>query len=184
MTAAAILTDLTTRGVRIWADADRLKLDAPTGILTDDDKTRLAEHKPELLELLASTRFCSVCGSELRLQDRAADAWWCPSCRLWSDGQGRPLAQTEKPKPALRDEEKARQLIEDLKAAGCAFVIEDGELHLRFPSRMSAALWTRFENAGEVFRAMAKEEAERERIEVRCWSDSFSKGARIEQSAA
>src|SRR5262249_3310258 len=53
MNAATILTDLNARGVRIWTEADRLKLDAPAGILTDDDKAQLAAHKSELLAILA-----------------------------------------------------------------------------------------------------------------------------------
>jgi hypothetical protein len=54
MSAATILTDLTAWGVRIWTEADRIKLDAPNGVLTDGIKAQLAAHKAELLAILGS----------------------------------------------------------------------------------------------------------------------------------
>jgi hypothetical protein len=56
MTASAILTNLAARGVRVWAEADRLKFDAPLGILTNTDKELLAAHKLELLVALRPER--------------------------------------------------------------------------------------------------------------------------------
>lgn len=53
MTASALLTILTARGVRLWVEDNLLKFKAPAGTLTDEDKARLTEHKPELLALLA-----------------------------------------------------------------------------------------------------------------------------------
>lgn len=105
MTATTLLNDLAARGVRVWAEAHRLKLDAPRGALTDQDKARLAEHKPELLalltngqqseattdhrsarermaELLSLSQCPDGCG-QLTLQDRERDVWFCPGCRLW-----------------------------------------------------------------------------------------------------
>lgn len=102
---------------------------------------------------------CPGCAGALRLQDRRLDTWWCPACRRWADGQGRPLTETKTQKLVTRAEEDARKLIADLKAAGCAFALEDGELRLRYPSRMSAGLWARFESAGAVFRRLAREAA-------------------------
>lgn len=151
MTAQAILHDLATRGVILTSTGDRLDVDGPDELLTDELLATLRERKSELLELLASGHLCPGCAGEMVLQDRERDLWWCPACRQWPE-QGRP-------KPATRAEEKARKLLEDLKAAGCAFVIEDDELRLRFPSKMNAALWARFENAGDIFRAMAFEAA-------------------------
>lgn len=100
MTATALLTDLTSRGVRLWAESDRLKVDAPRGTLTTDDKTMLAEHKAELLALLSEPEPPRKSGRQLAakllarhecpdgcgalvLQDRALDVWFCPGCRLW-----------------------------------------------------------------------------------------------------
>jgi ribosomal protein L37AE/L43A len=159
MDASSLLSNLRARGFNLSVEAEMVAI-VPFSRLTEFDKEAIREHKAEVLELLASTRLCAICAGELRLQDRAEDAWYCPNCRKWCDGQGRALARIETAKPTTRDEADARKLIEDLKAAGCAFVIEDGELRLRFLSRMSAGLWTRFENAGAVFKAMAKGEAE------------------------
>jgi ribosomal protein L37AE/L43A len=159
MTAQTILHDLAARGIILTATGDRLDVDGPDEALTDELLATLRSRKSELLELLTSGHLCPGCAGELVLQDRAADAWYCPNCRKWADGQGRALAPTEKPKTTTRAEAKARALIEDLKAAGCAFVIEDGELRLQFPSRMSSGLWTRFESAGDIFRSMAFEAA-------------------------
>ena len=52
MTAAAFLTDLRQRGVRVWADGDRLRYSAPRGTVTDDVRRELETLKPRLLELL------------------------------------------------------------------------------------------------------------------------------------
>jgi hypothetical protein len=105
MTAETILHDLTSRGVQVWAEADRLKFDAPRGVLSDEDKSQLTERKSELLtlltkiqhsepatdqrsarermvELLALHQCPDGCG-KLKLQDRARDVWYCPGCRLW-----------------------------------------------------------------------------------------------------
>jgi ribosomal protein L37AE/L43A len=159
MTAQTLLHDLATRGVILTATGDRLDVDAPDGLLTDELLATLRAHKAALLDLLASGHLCPGCAGQMALQDRAADAWFCANCRRWSDGQGRPLSRIEKPQPITRDADDARRLIEDLRAASCSFVIEDGELRLRFPSRMSSGLWTRFENAGDIFRSMAFESA-------------------------
>lgn len=104
-------------------------------------------------------QLCPGCADQMVLQDRKAGAWFCANCRRWTDGQGRPLPRIEKPQPVTRDADDARRLIEDLRAAGCSFVIEGGELRLRFPSRISSGLWARFESAGDVFRSMAMESA-------------------------
>jgi hypothetical protein len=54
MTAQAILHDLAARGVRVWSEADNLKLDAPVGTLTDADLANLRALKQELLAALMS----------------------------------------------------------------------------------------------------------------------------------
>lgn len=168
MNVQSILHDLAARGVILTATGDRLDVDGPDDALTDELLTTLRERKSELLALLTSGHLCSGCASEMALQDRAADAWFCPNCRKWADGQGRPLPPIEKPQPITRDADDARKLIADLRGAGCVFVIEDGELRLRFPSRMSSGLWARFENAGDVFRSLALDAA---------FEDSFAENA-------
>ncbi|MGH9839693.1 MAG: hypothetical protein ACREEM_13005 [Blastocatellia bacterium] len=163
MTAAStLLSNLTAQGVRLWAEADRLKFDAPAGVLTDDDRAALREHKAELLTILTGPGLCPTCREPANLQDRTHDTWFCPNCRAWSDGQGGPLARIERAKPLTSDEEDARKLVSDLLAAGCGFVADGDELRLTYPGRITAWLWTRFERAGPEFRRLAREEAERQ----------------------
>ena len=52
MTAAALLAALQTRGVRLAAVGDRLRVEAPRGVLTAADRAALAAHKAALLALL------------------------------------------------------------------------------------------------------------------------------------
>ena len=157
MSAQLILDDLAARGVRIWAESNRLKLDAPVGVLTAEDKAKLAELKPALLAVLRSeTKTCLDCDGALNLQDRAHDVWWCPGCRTFSDGTGRLLDRCAVTKPLTLEAVEARRLLDDLRAAGCGFVFDDGELRLTHPSRMSTALWMRFEASGQDFYRLAK----------------------------
>jgi ribosomal protein L37AE/L43A len=158
MIAQTIIRRLADRGISLALSGEGIAVE-PSSALTDEDRQAIRASKAELLELLTSGHLCPGCAGEMRLQDRARDVWWCPACRRWADGQGRPLPKTENPKPVERVEEDARKLIADLKAAGCAFVYEDGELRLQFPSRMSAGLWARFESAGDVFRRVVMEAA-------------------------
>jgi ribosomal protein L37AE/L43A len=159
MTAQTLLRDLAASGITLTPIGDRLDVDGPDDALTDELLATLRERKAELLDLLASGHRCPGCAGEMVLQDRAADAWHCPNCRRWTNGQGRPLPRIEKPKPITRDADDARRLIEDLKTAGCVFLIEDGELRLKYPSKMNGALWARFENAGDVFKSLALDAA-------------------------
>jgi len=53
MSAAELLTDLTGRGVLIRSEGGRLKVDAPEGCLTTEDRETLKARKAELLELLS-----------------------------------------------------------------------------------------------------------------------------------
>src|SRR5262245_28392859 len=142
MTAQAILDDLTARGVRVWAEADRLKLDAPAGILTDEDKANLAAAKPELLAVLApKAGICPACKSELDHQ--GGDCWWCAGCRTFCHGNGRLMARPAIPKPLTLERHEAKRLLADLQAAGCGFVLDDGELRITNISKISTALWVR-----------------------------------------
>ena len=52
MTVVDLLTELRDRDVRLEADGDRLLVDAPVGVLTDDVRQLLADHKAELLAAL------------------------------------------------------------------------------------------------------------------------------------
>jgi len=52
----ALYHDLKKRGVLIEADGDALRIDAPVGALTDEDKAALREAKPALLRFLSGAR--------------------------------------------------------------------------------------------------------------------------------
>jgi tubulysin polyketide synthase-like protein len=53
MTTADLLSDLQARGIRLQANGDRLRVEAPTGVLTPKVRETLAARKAELLQLLA-----------------------------------------------------------------------------------------------------------------------------------
>ncbi len=62
MSATELLASLQQRGVLLCVDGDRLRVDAPTGVLSAADRAALAAHKADLLALLAGTgdgRACS-----------------------------------------------------------------------------------------------------------------------------
>jgi hypothetical protein len=53
MNAFSLYDDLKQRGVILGAVGERLKIDAPVGVVTEDDKTALRQYKPVLLGLLS-----------------------------------------------------------------------------------------------------------------------------------
>jgi amino acid adenylation domain-containing protein len=55
MTAGELLAYLRKRGVELWADGDRLRYNAPKGVLTPFLRTELAECKSEILNILRQT---------------------------------------------------------------------------------------------------------------------------------
>lgn len=56
MNATELLDDVRSRGVNLEGDGERLLVDAPAGVITDEIKAALAELKPKLLKLLAWER--------------------------------------------------------------------------------------------------------------------------------
>lgn len=160
MNAEAIIQDLTTRGVRVWAEADKLKLDAPVGILTDEDKAKLVAAKPELLAALSRPGVCPKCRQGMNLQDRSGDAWFCPSCRLFADSKGQPLPPVIKKRSACREQVEARKLLADLQAAGCGVSWDGDELRITNLTKIPTALWMRLEAADSEFLKIAREMAE------------------------
>jgi TubC N-terminal docking domain len=93
MNAQALLHDLTGRGVILLASGDRLDLDGPDDVLTDDLLAMLRARKAELLDLLAdenqelhdSALFDVVAivnyydGTRLRIpQQSTPEGWICP----------------------------------------------------------------------------------------------------------
>jgi hypothetical protein len=55
-TASELLEDLRSRGVRLEADGLNLRVDAPAGAITAEDREALAEAKPQFLKLLHRER--------------------------------------------------------------------------------------------------------------------------------
>ena len=53
---AAFLSQLRERGVRVWVENDRLKCDAPPGMLDGSLREQLASRKQELLTLISAAR--------------------------------------------------------------------------------------------------------------------------------
>ncbi len=56
MNATVLLDDLRAQGVSLEADGDKLRIDAPAGLITDEVRTELAELKPKLVKLLTWER--------------------------------------------------------------------------------------------------------------------------------
>ena len=52
MRTLELLSNLRRKGIEIWADCDRLRYNAPKGVLTPDLRKELADRKPEILALL------------------------------------------------------------------------------------------------------------------------------------
>jgi hypothetical protein len=51
--ALSLYHDLKVRGVILEVQGEHLKVDAPTGVLTEEDRTALVEFKPILLKFLS-----------------------------------------------------------------------------------------------------------------------------------
>jgi thioesterase domain-containing protein len=65
LTTRAFLTELRRRGVLVWIEGDRLRCNAPQGVLTTELRAQLAERKPEILAFLRAARLWSGRGSSL-----------------------------------------------------------------------------------------------------------------------
>lgn len=52
MSLTAFLADLRSRDIQLWADGDRLRCDAPAGVLTPELQDQLRQRKNEILEFL------------------------------------------------------------------------------------------------------------------------------------
>ena len=55
MNARSLYHDLKERGVILEAQGEYLKVDAPAGVVTEEDKSALIEFKPTLLRFLSRT---------------------------------------------------------------------------------------------------------------------------------
>lgn len=105
MSGLNLIEKLAASGIRLWAEGDRLKVDAPCGLLTPKLKDELSARKNELIVLLTSKTaavipepdpiirgllrglLCLGCGERAILQDRKRGTFWCPGCRIFSYAQ-------------------------------------------------------------------------------------------------
>lgn len=160
MNAQQILDDLTARGVRIWAEADRLKLDAPVGVVTAEDKAKLTAAKPELIAVLTQPGTCPKCHALATLQQREPLTFWCPGCRIFSNAEGREYPKPVRAQMLCLEVVEARQLVADLMAAGCEIRVTGGEIAISNLGKLSDEIWARLEHAGPDFLRAAREMAE------------------------
>ena len=90
MTAVEVLTTLHGLGVTLTPWVDRLKADAPAGVLTADLRQAMRTHKAELLDLVEQwserAAIAEYCGGLSRAEAEAL-AWQCVlgevSARQW-----------------------------------------------------------------------------------------------------
>ena len=87
MTACELLATLTALGATVRAREDRLRIEAPSGALTPELRSALAEQKPALLDLLREPPqvrplhlLCAGCKSFF-MHEPATLCYWCRSKR-------------------------------------------------------------------------------------------------------
>ncbi|MBK9313099.1 MAG: hypothetical protein IPM55_02450 [Acidobacteria bacterium] len=88
-----LVTTLTGQGVKIWAEGEKIQIEAPDDILTDEIIETIREHKPALLSLLALP--CPSCGNPALIEQGEGwehrscsghyDAWERTPGRRWRD---------------------------------------------------------------------------------------------------
>lgn len=106
MKPSDIIAELHNMGVRFWAEGDKLKLDAPVGVITTALREELARHKKTLMKTLTDPRPGSIarpipvrfnvehpprqclidqCGGML---DRRGELFTCFACGCWYSNGG------------------------------------------------------------------------------------------------
>jgi hypothetical protein len=99
MSASALLANLEGRGVKVWADGDRIKMRAADGVITDADRDQVKAIKAELLALLNRPRLGTLrCPIPIRKRSRPTNCpwddcggllsnhsnlYWCTKCESW-----------------------------------------------------------------------------------------------------
>ncbi len=80
MTATALLDELRTKGVHLTVEGEHVAVDAPKGVLTDDVRQAIRQHKQELLALVEAVEeraaIAEYCGGLPRAEAEAL-AWQC-----------------------------------------------------------------------------------------------------------
>ena len=149
-TGAALLQDLTGRGVVLTADAGKLRYRAPAGTLTPDLRRQLEAHKAALVALLSA--------QQVGLFDASAPELGRPVKQVKTGGAGALVAgsghavtQDSAPtaRPIALDFARARQLAADLAAELDRLLAELGQapgrgLEFAKPDHVAHAVWLRF----------------------------------------
>lgn len=114
MSARALLVGLCEAGVRVWAEGDRLRVDAPTGLLAPETLEQLRVHKAELLELLDEGRR-PASGPELSDELEVIRRRWEDAIRArrkgWASDEQAAKAEAALAKMAKRAGELRAQLV-------------------------------------------------------------------------
>lgn len=80
MNTETLLEDLYRRGIGLKVEGDKLHVDAPIGAVTEELRRALADHKPQLVDLLKRRHG--------RTQDGSEDADRCGLVIKWSREHG------------------------------------------------------------------------------------------------
>lgn len=159
MIAQNLLQDLQSRGVIVTAAGDKINVEGPENVLTDDLLVTLREHKAGLLAALApKPGTCPACLSALDQQSN--DCWYCSGCRVFYHTDGRLMASQARPQPLTREILEAQQLVADLQSVGCSITVTGNEVAIGNLTKMIDELWARFEEVGPEFIQVAKEVAD------------------------
>ncbi len=77
MSASALMEMLSASDIRLSVTGERLKVDAPVDVLTEQHRALLRQHKAELLRLL-TPKPCAQCGAPMEHVE--AGYFSCPAC--------------------------------------------------------------------------------------------------------
>lgn len=98
MTPSQLLADLTSRGVILTRNGDKLRVQSPPGVLTESDRANLARYKLALLSLLGlSVPFPALTLNEIA--DGILDEMGFEVERFDNDLHGQPWKPTIRVKP-------------------------------------------------------------------------------------
>src|SRR5436190_11425205 len=70
MSCVELLVELKNRGARLWLEEGRLRVAAPQGVLTEELRSELKEHRDELRKLLQRQNGAHKSGKRLARQPR------------------------------------------------------------------------------------------------------------------
>lgn len=101
MTAEELLARLAASDIRLWADQERLRFNAPAGAMTPELRATVAEHRDELLRLLGGRAAPGQVGAA---DDRDGPVPLSPAQEhMWRFLEATPAARYNKPLGALVD---------------------------------------------------------------------------------